>query len=334
MPKKDLKGLIDGVEQKEDSTVRLESKVERLSELVERQKKIISDQTALLDQQKAKLASSDNLTDDVIELKRMVGEQRALINTRENELEHTKGSLAQATKELEMYLKRTNPQQLKLEGAIETIGNLKAEMAEKNIKINLINESLQTFVNRVKEKEAEADTLKIQLEEITGGISKDEFDGLKVSQSEERQKLKQDITKLETQLLETQIEYKEKIADAKDMAEKYDGMKSTLEDLSQKNETANEEIKKLNTEMEDLRNFKKDNYHKIFYLDKLRPIMEEDPIFRAFFILQDVSSISLEDLRKAVSAPIVTVRKEVLKLQKIGAIEMSDDEEIKALKFE
>lgn len=334
MPKKDLKGLIDGVEKKEDSTVRLESKVERLSELVERQKKIISDQTSLLDQQKAKLASSDNLTDDVIELKRMVGEQRALINTRENELEHTKGSLAQATKELEMYLKRMNPQQLKLEGAIETIGNLKAELAEKNTQMNLINESLQTFANRIKEKEAESDTLKIQLEEITGGISKEEFDDLKVSQSEERQKLKQDITKFETQLLDQQIEYKEKMAEAKDMAEKYDGMKDRLEDLSQKNETYTAEIKKLNAEMEDLRNFKKDNYHKIFYLDKLRPIMEEDPIFRAFFIIQDVSSISLEDLRKAVSAPIVTIRRDIQKLQKIGALKMSDEEHINSIKFD
>ena len=334
MAKKDLMGIIDGVEKKEDATVRFEAKVERLSELVERQKKIISEQTALLDQQKAKLSASDNITDDVIELKRIVGEQRGLIKDRELELDHAKGSLAQVNQELAAYLKRTNPQQLKLEGAIETIGNLKAELAQKNTEMNLKNETVLTLANRIKEAEAKAETLKIQLEEITGGISKEEYDGLKVSQSEERQKLKQGITLLETQLLDQGINYKEQIADAKDMAERYEGMKSTLEDLSQKNETANEEIKKLNTEMEDLRIFKKENYHKIFYLDKLKPIMQEDPIFRAFFIIQDVNSISLEDLRKAVSAPLVTVRKEVQKLQKIGALEMSDDEVIKSIKFD
>ena len=124
------------------------------------------------------------------------------------------------------------------------------------------------------------------------------------------------------------------MAEAKDMAEKYDGMKDRLEDLSQKNETYTAEIKKLNAEMEDLRNFKKDNYHKIFYLDKLRPIMEEDPIFRAFFIIRDVNSISLEDLRKSVGSPLVTVRKEVQKLAKIGVLELTDEEHITPVKFD
>jgi chromosome segregation ATPase len=334
MGKKDLRGLIDGISDKEDSASRLENKVQRLTELVERQKKIISEQKALLDTQQKKLSASDNLTDDVIELKRLVGEQRAAIKDKDIDLDHTKGSLAQAQTELNAYLKRTNPQQLKLEGAIETIGNLKAELAEKNTQLNLTNESLQTFVNRIKEKEAEADTLKIQLEEITGGISKEEFDGLKVSQSEERQKLKQDISKLETQLLDQEIKYKEQISEAKDMAERFDEMKATLTDLSEKNETFKEEIKKLNKEMEDLRNFKKDNYEKIFYLDKLRPAMEEDSIFKAFFIIQDVGSISLEDLRQAVGSPIVTVKREMLKLDKLGAIKMNDEEHINSIKFD
>ena len=116
MAKKDLRGLIDGISQKEDSTARLENKVQRLTELVEIQKKIISDQKAILDKQQEKLSSSDNLTDDVIELKRLVGEQRGVIKDKEIDLEDTKGTLAQLKKELEAYLKRTNPQQLKLEG--------------------------------------------------------------------------------------------------------------------------------------------------------------------------------------------------------------------------
>jgi len=334
MAKKDLRGLIDGISQKEDSTARLENKVQRLTELVERQKKIISDQKAILDKQQEKLSSSDNLTDDVIELKRLVGEQRGVIKDKEIDLEDTKGTLAQLKKELEAYLKRTNPQQLKLEGAIETIGNLKAELAQKNTELNVKNETLQTLSNRIKEAEARAETLKIQLEEITGGVSKDEFDELKVSQSEERQGLKQDISKLETQLLEQEIKYKEEISEAKDMAERFEEMKATFMDLSEKNESFKQEIRNLNKEMEDARNFKKENYAKIFYLDKLKPVMEEDPIYKAFFIIQDVGSISLEDLRKAVSAPIVTIKKEMLKLKKIGAIEMSDEEHINAIKFD
>jgi len=56
--------------------------------------------------------------------------------------------------------------------------------------------------------------------------------------------------------------------------------------------------------------------------------MEEDSIFKAFFIIQDVGSISLEDLRQAVGSPIVTVKREMMKLDKVGAIKMSDTQRI------
>ncbi|MFX1394930.1 MAG: hypothetical protein ACFFAH_15325, partial [Promethearchaeota archaeon] len=245
-----------------------------------------------------------------------------------------KGSMVQAQKELELTVKRMNPTQVKIEAALQTIGDLKAELAEKNTEIKLKNETLKTLSNRVKEAEAEADALTNQLEDYKGGISKKEIEDLKIKHSEERQKLKQEISKLETQLLDQNIEFKEKIADAKDMAEKYEEMRSTLNELSDKNNEAKEKIKSLDQSQIDLKKFKEDNYSKIFFLDNLKPIMEEDPIFKSFFIIQDVGSISLEDLRAAVGAPIVTVKRDVDKLMKAGLVEMSGDEKITAKKFE
>ncbi|MFW9897934.1 MAG: hypothetical protein ACFFDO_01570 [Candidatus Thorarchaeota archaeon] len=400
MAKKDLRKTLDSLEKSQDMTARMEEKVQRLTELVERQKKIISEQTALLDEQKSKLGEIDDIPDDIIELKRIIGEQRAQLREKDLDLDHAKGSMVQAQKELELTIKRMNPTQIKIEAALETIGDLKAELAEKNTEVNAKNETLKTLSNRVKEAESEAEALKVQLEDFKGGISKTVVDDLKLKYSEERQKLKQEISNLETQLveqkiklvddlklkhseekqklkqeisnletqlveqkiklvedlklkhseekqklkqeisnLETQlleqnIDYKEKIAEAKDMAEKYNDMKSTLSELSDKNNEAKETIKNFEQSMVDLKKFKEENFSKIFFLDKLRPIMEEDPIYKSFFIIQDVGSISLEDLRGAVGTPIVTVKRDVEKLQKIGAVEMSADGKITAKKFE
>ena len=329
MAKKDLRKTLDGIEKSEDVTARTEEKIKRLTELVQRQKKIISDQTALLDTQKSKLSEIDDIPDDIIELKRIIGEQRALLREKDLALDHAKGSMVQAEKELEMYLKRKNPQQLKLEGSIETIGDLKAELAQKNTELNAKNETLKTLANRVKVAESQADALKQQLEDIVGGISRKEFDELKIKHSEERQKLKTDITKFESQLLDQKLEFQDKIAEAKDMAESYNELKSKLSELSDKNKEFKEMIKSQEAGMVDLKKFKEDNYSKIFFLEKLRPIMEEDPIFKSFFIIQDVGSISLDDLKGAVGAPTVIVKREVARLEKIGAIEMSADGKIK-----
>ncbi|MFX0186940.1 MAG: hypothetical protein ACFE8A_04295 [Candidatus Hodarchaeota archaeon] len=367
MAKKDLRKTLDNLEKSQDMTARMEEKIGRLTELVERQKKIISEQTALLDEQKSKLAEIDDIPDDIIELKRIIGEQRAQLREKDLELDHTKGSMVQAQKELELTIKRMNPTQIKIEAALETIGDLKAELAGKNTEVNAKNETLKTLSNRIKEAESEAEALKAQLEDFKAGIPKTVVDDLKIKHSEERQKLKQEISKLETQLvdqkikvvedlklehseekqklkqeiskLETQlleqnIEYKEKIAEAKDMAEKYNEMKSTLSELSDKNNEANEKIKNFEQSIVDLKKFKEENFSKIFFLDTLRPIMEEDPIFKSFFIIQDVGSISLEDLRGAVGTPMVTVKRDVDRLQKIGAVEMSADGKITAKKFE
>ena len=62
--------------------------------------------------------------------------------------------------------------------------------------------------------------------------------------------------------------------------------------------------------------------------------MEEDPLFRAFFIIVEVGHISLEDLRAAVGSPIVVVKKDVQRLENAGLIVLDDAGKISAKHFE
>lgn len=333
MPK-DLKNIIDGIEKREKHTSRLQEKAEKLTLLVEKQKKIISDQTVLLEKQKAQIAKMVDVPDDIQELRDIIGTQRALLNEKEIELEHTKGEMIQAKKELELTLNRMNPQQIKIEAALETISNLKTELTQKNSEITIKNETLKTLANKLHEEEAASRGLRERLEDLEQGVQfKQEIEELKKQHSNERKELKSQITKLESQLLDQKIEYQEQIAEAKDMAERYDTLFKSAEELSVKNNELKEKIKSLEASMVDLRKFKEENFSKINYLDRLKSIMEEDPIFKSFFIIQEVGAITLDDLKAAVGAPIVVVQRDVKKLQSIGVLEMSDTGKITAKKF-
>jgi chromosome segregation ATPase len=333
MPR-DLKDVIDKIEQSEDIASNYEQKIERLIELVNKQKKIISEQTELLETQKKKLSKMIDVPDDIQELREIIGTQRSQINENENNLEHTKGLLVQAQKELELTKKRMNPTQIKLDASLDTMGQLKTELAQKKSEILIRNETLKTFQNKIKELESFSQALQQRLETEQGGEFKNQINELKIKHSEERQQLRAEISKFESQLLDQKLEFQEKITEAKDMSERYEGLVKKLEELNEKNKEANEKIKSLNANMSDLRNFKKENITKITYLDKLKPLMEEDPLYRGFFIIQQVGSIALEDLKSAIGAPIVTVRKDIKRLQDLGLVEMNDVGKIAAKKFD
>ena len=346
MPKKDTKSLLDDIESKQDVKARLEEKVERMTMLVEKQKRIIADQTSLIDQQKEKLSKMVDIPDDIRELREMIGAQRAQINEKEIEIEHTKGLLAQTQKELEFTKNRMNPTQIKVEAALETIGKLKEELTQKNSEIMVKNETIRTLSNKYSEAETSAKILRKRAEEAEGGgESRKEIEQLKIQHSEERKELKSEITKLESQLLDQKLEFEEKISEAKDMSERYNDLVEKVNELTEKNNEAKEEIKSLqkemedkvkglNAKMEDLRQFREENISKITFLERLRPIMEEDPLFRAFFIILGVGHISLDDLRAAVGSPIVVVKKDVQKLENAGLIEVDEAGKINVKKFE
>ncbi|MHA1527277.1 MAG: hypothetical protein ACTSQD_09605, partial [Promethearchaeota archaeon] len=303
MPK-DLKNVLDKIEANEGVTSRLDEKVEKLTLLAKKQKKIIADQTGLLEKQKQQISKMVDIPDDIRELRELIGTQRddirelreligtqrGQINEREIELGQTKGLLIQAQKELELTTNRMGPMQIKLDASLDTMGKLKEEIVQKNSEILIRNETLKTFQNKITELGAFSKALQERLEEHKGGVPKKEVEDLKIQQSEERQKLKTEISKLDSKLLNQKLEFQEKITEAKDMKENYDDLVKKLEENNKKYVEAHDKNKSLEASMEDLRNFKKENINKISYLDMLQPLMEEDPLFKGFFIVQQVGS--------------------------------------------
>ena len=332
MPK-DLRKTLDSIESNEQEMANLQAKVDKYSTLVERQKRIISEQEEIIEVQKAKLSKMTDIPEDILELKELIGEQRQIINEKELELEYAKGEVAQSQKELELVKKQIVPTQTKLEEAYETMGNLRTELAEKNSELILKNEAIKNLENKIQELEAFTDKFK---EEQVKMIQE-----LEEKHRKETKELKEEITKLDTFLMDSKLISTEKTSEAKDFASRFKSMRTKYDDLiakvgelSDKNREANKEVEKLNKQLNQIKTFQKENLDKINYYDKLRPIMEKEPLFKTFLIIEEVGGISVEDLKNALGIPIVTVKRNIDQLESIGLIEKDQRDKIVVKRME
>lgn len=320
---KDLRDVLDNIESSEKKTATLQSKVDKMTALVERQKKIISEQEVIIEAQKGKISKMSDVPEDILELKELIGAQRQQLNEKELELEYAKGEIAQSQKELELVKKQIIPTQKKLEESYETIGNLRAEMAEKSSELILKNEAIKTLENKIQELEAFTDKFK---EEEVKIISQ-----MEEKYRKENQELKNQVNKLDQILLDSKLVSTEKDSEAKDAVTRFEQMRNKHEELiskvgelSDKNRDANAEIESLSNKIKEIQDFQKENVDKINYFDKLKPLMEKEVLFKTFLIVEEVGAISIEDLRAAIGSPIVLVKRNVQELENAGLLETNE----------
>ena len=322
MPK-DLRKALDGIESSENEMATVRAKVDKLTALVERQKRIIREQEGIIENQKGKISKMADIPEDILELKELIGEQRHLINEKELELEYAKGEIAQSKREMELIKKQIVPTQSKLEEAYETMGNLRTELAEKNSELILKKEGLKNSENKIRELEAFTDKFKEEQMKMIGELEE--------KHRNETQDLKTKINKLDSFLMDSKLISTEKSSEAKDFASRFESMRSKHEELinkvgelGDKNRDANDEIERLNKEIAEIKNFQRDNIDKINFYDKLKPLMEKEPLFKTFLIVEEVGGITLDDLKNALGIPIVTVKKNVQLIEDVGLIETDD----------
>lgn len=324
---KDLRDVLDNIESSEKKTATLQSKVDKLTALVERQKKIISEQEVIIEAQKGKISKMSDVPEDILELKELIGAQRQQLNEKELELEYAKGEIAQSQKELELVKKQIIPTQKKLEESYETIGNLRAEMAEKSSELLLKNEAMKTLENKIQELEAFTDKFKEEQVKIISQMEE--------KYRKENQELKNQVNKLDQILLDSKLISTEKDSEAKDAVTRFEQMRNKHEELinkvgelSDKNRDANAEIERLSNKIKEIQDFQKENVDKINYFDKLKPLMEKEVLFKTFLIVEEVGAISIEDLRAAIGSPIVLVKRNVQELENSGLLETNEQGKI------
>jgi len=330
----DLKNVIDGIESNEKETAVFQSKIDHLQEILEKQKRVIHNQDIVIEEQKIKITRMYDIPEDVLELKELIGTQRALLNERESEHDLAKGEVLAIEKELEFMKRQNIPTQKRLDESFETIGNLKAESAERKSELILKDGKIKSIENKVKELQAFADKLQDEQVKLLTDMDqkwKKELEKLRTDHIEEKQDLISKISDLDTFLLDSKLVSTEASSEAKDIKSRFDEIRTRqenlikkLEDALEKKREADEVVRKLNSDMEGLREFKKNNLKKIHYYDKLTELMEHETQFKAFLILEQVGSMAMEDLRNALSSPIVLVKKIVQNLQDVDLVDIND----------
>jgi len=343
MPK-DLLNAIDNIESSEKETAVLQSKIDRLLELLEKQKRVIQNHEKIIEEQKVKITRLYDIPEDVLELKELVGTQRATLNQRELDLELAQGEVIAIQKEMDFMKKQSIPTHRKLDESFESIGNLKMEIAERNSELLLKDETIKSLENKVREIQAFADKLQDEQIKLLSDMDqkwKRELEQLRLDHLEERKELASKIADLDTFLLDSKLTSTEATSEAKDLKSRFaeirtrqENLLNKLEDALDKKREADEAVVKLNYEIEDLREFKKNNSKKINYYNKLTGLMERDAQFKAFLILEQVGSMGMEDLRNAISSPIVLVKKIVQNLQDVDLVEINDAGKIVVKKIE
>ena len=330
----DLKNSIDGIESSEKETAILQSKINRLQELLEKQKRVIQSLEDVIDEQRIKIKRMYDVPEDVLELKELIGTQRALLNERENEYDLAKGEVLAIKKELEFMQRQNIPAQKRLDETFEQIGNLKTELAEKKSELIIKDSNSKSLENKVKELQAFADKLQTEQVKLLTDMEqkrKQEIEKLRNDQIEEKKELIGKISDLDTFLLDSKLVSTEASSEAKDLKSRFSEIRerqedliNKLEDALEKRREADEALRKLNYEMEELQEFKKNNIKKINYYDKLSVLMEKEAQFKAFLIIEQVGSMAVEDLRNALGSPIVLVKKIVQNLQDIDLIDINE----------
>jgi len=343
MPK-DLKNVIDNIESSEKESAILLSKMDRLKEMIDKQKRVLTEHEAIIEEQKIKIARMYDIPEDVLELKELVGTQRAMLNQRENEIEHAKGEVLAIQKELEFIKKQDIPTQRKLEEGFELIGNLKTEIAEKKSELLLKEETNKSLQIKVREIQAFADKLQDEQVKLLSDMDqkwKKELEKLRLEHIEAKKDLVGKISDLDTFLLDSKLTSTEATSEAKDLKSRFkeirdsqENMINKLEEALDKKREADEKVRALSKEMEELRIFKQNNFKKITYYDKLTDLMEHEAQFKAFLIVEQVGSMTLDDLRNALGSPIVLVKKIVQNLQKVDLFEINDAGKISVKKIE
>ncbi len=358
-----LRDMLDSIDSKEKESATLQQKIEKLMLVIEKQKTIISDLETLLDEQKSKSADLVEVPEDIRELKAIIGELRVIINEKDTELDHVKGDLVQARTELELSKKAVIPTQEKLKESYETISKLQTENAEKASEIIFKNDKILSLENKINQLEITSNKYKEELEkrtQVLGGEAegireeskkeiekireeydkefeklrddqKKELEELRLSFSKERQELKGQISDLDSKLLEQKLGFTEKQNEAQDAINKYSDLKEKYEEeikkISEFGESRKaDEIKmdELKQKMVDYKKFYEENAQKVMQNEKLNALMEHEPQFKTFLILEKVGSMSMDELRAALGSPMVMTQRFVKQLESVGLIETNE----------
>jgi len=373
----DLENLISSIGQEEMAVAQKQAQIERLKQLVLKQKNEMQEMQRLIDDLNGRIESMFDLPADVEELKKMIGDMRAEINRKDNQLENAYAIAGQHEAELRNYKLQMDPLNNSLQTYIQQSGELRAKLAEIEGKTQFKDgkiQELQTLLatkqdsiesmelefadrvqNRLKDFMKTEDDYRTRMDEMEKAYQlrthqveasvKDSFDqigALKIELQKSQHELEnskiqveaklrdeffaqkavliKEKSQIETQLLEKDLLIQEANNKAEVAENKAHDIQAMYKDVSAKYTAVKKQLAQIQDETDtkgsvfgSLKEFKRLNAGIARNMAGLVQLFEEEPLFRCYLLVRDIGTMTVDELKKAVGVPSVTIQKYVKK---------------------
>ncbi|MHA1651585.1 MAG: hypothetical protein ACTSYB_15445 [Candidatus Helarchaeota archaeon] len=340
---KDIEDMISDLEKKQMDAASLKDENRRLSQLVKEQEEKIKKLQAKIDEQQEKLDKMVEVPTDVMDLKVIIGRQRAEIEAFEDKISERDWRINELESELGMVKKQREELRNKINELRKQIGDSSAIVDEYENKIKELEAELQTTREFLKEAgvtRGDIGELRIKLGQIDARVAEKEKIIEKLDEQlkrrEEREiELLAEIEKKNTLLANMDREIKNAVAEKE--AELRSELLRLQDELNQKKvdyakletELVEKEtqIKKLKEELQSKGTVDAERQRKLeevekmqAHIKKLQKMMEMEPMFKIYFIVQEVKSIGMMELAKAIGQPVGQTRRLAYRLEKEGLV--------------
>lgn len=339
----DIEDEISKLEKKQMSAASLKDENRRLTQLTKEQTEKLERLQNTVDEQKKKLDEMVEVPTDVMELRVIIGRQRAELEAFEDKISERDWRINELESELGMVKKQREEMRTKLDDFRKRAGASSSSAEENDMKIKELEDELQTtkeFLEAAGVTKGDVGELRIKLGQIDARVLEKERVIEKLEEQlkkrEEREiELLSDVEKLQGELANVEIAVKD--AENAKETEMRSEMIEIQTELNQKKidyaklETTltekDAEIENLKSDLEKAGEVDVDRQQKLqdienmqAHIAKLQRMLEMEPVFKIYFIVQEVKSIGMQELAKATGSSLGQTRVLAFRLEKEGLV--------------
>ena len=345
---KDIEDMISKIEKKQMDAASVKDEIRRLTQLTKDQSEKIERMQRTMEEQKKKLDEMVEVPTDVMELKVIIGRQRAEIEAFEDKISERDWRINELESELGMVKKQREELRVKLDDFRKKAGASSTTAEESEVKIKELEGELQTtkeFLEaagvtrgdvgelriklgqidaRVLEKEKVIERLEEQLKtreareiSLLGNVEKLQSELAKVeiaiknAVNAKETEMRSEMIRFQSELNQKKIDYAKLEAS---LTEKDVQMKNLKADLEKAGEVDVGRQKKL-------QDIEKMQAH----IARLQKMLELEPMFKIYFIVEKVKSIGMPDLARAIGSSIGQTRLLAFRLEKEGLLHIEGE---------
>jgi chromosome segregation ATPase len=349
---KDIDDLISKVEKTQQKKASVQDELRSLRLENNKQKQEIEELKKKVEEQKSKLDKMIETPGDVMELRVLIGKQRAEIESFEDKLNEKNWKVTELESEIDMLKKQREDLRSKLSNLREETNETKNEFEvvqqkAKNLEMEL--EATKKFLEEAGVSRGDISELRIKLGHIDARVAEKEKviaslqEDLKRRETKEIELLKQceqmqtDMDGLESEIREVyekkEMEIRENMLKLqKELGDK----KIELAKLNTSITDKDFEIQQIKSELEryelkagaeskEIEKAKKSALDFEKGLKNLKALMETEPLFRIYLILREVNSLNMAEIAKAISQSVANTRRLVMRLEKYKLVDLDDE---------